>query len=248
MGKMRSPNYPSIGLSEGIKAIQQIWDKEKRTAVPIDVLGKAMGYTSVSGPVRTKVAALRKYGLLEQSGGNYKISELGMQILHSMPESQERRDAINIAAMRPESVRELYETHADASDEALKSYLLVRKSFSEAGAKQFIKAFRDTLSIANPSQSGYTPDEAADIAEADEMEQSLSESKEVVSYRKRNPNVRSLNVSSEPRKTFTWPLSKGVTAEVRFTGGEVQPSHLDLLAKYLELAKSAIETEDDRAE
>jgi hypothetical protein len=59
-----------------------------------------------------------------------------------------------------------------------------------------------------------------------------------------NPHVRALNVSSEPRKTFTWPPSKGVTAEVRFTGGEVQPSHLGLLAKYLELAKSAIETED----
>jgi hypothetical protein len=46
-------------------------------------------------------------------------------------------------------------------------------------------------------------------------------------------------------KVFTWPLSKGVIAEVKFTGGEVQPAHLDLLAKYLELAKSAIETEDE---
>jgi len=40
----------------------------------------------------------------------------------------------------------------------------------------------------------------------------------------------------------------GVTAEVRFTGGEVQRSHLIFLAKYLELAKSAIETEDNDAE
>jgi len=40
-------------------------------------------------------------------------------------------------------------------------------------------------------------------------------------------------------------LRQRVTAEVRFTGGEVQPSHLDLLAKYLELAKSAIETEEN---
>jgi len=45
-------------------------------------------------------------------------------------------------------------------------------------------------------------------------------------------------------KVFTWPLSKGVTAEVRFTGGEVNTSHLELLAKYLELAKLAIETSD----
>src|SRR5438874_13773328 len=119
MAKMRSPNYPAIGLSEAIKAIQQLWDREKRTPVGIDVVGKAMGYNSVSGPVRTKVAALRKYGLLDQLGGNYKISDLGMQILHSIPESDERRQAITIAALRPEAFKEIYDTHTHASDEAL---------------------------------------------------------------------------------------------------------------------------------
>ncbi len=65
MNRMRSPNYPAIGLDEAIKAVEVVWSKEKRTAVPIEVLGKAMGYKSVSGPVRTKTAALRKFGLLE---------------------------------------------------------------------------------------------------------------------------------------------------------------------------------------
>jgi hypothetical protein len=247
MGKMRSPNYPAIGLSEAIKAIQQIWDKEKRTAVPIDVLGKAMGYKSVSGPVRTKVAALRKYGLLEQSGGNYKVADLGMQILHSLPDSQERRDAINTASMRPEAFRELYATHADASDEALKSYLLVRKSFSEPGAKQFIKAFRDTLSIANPSADGYNPSQQEDEAEEDGMEQAVADKQEGVSYRKQDHNVHKVDMTRHSH-SFSWPVSRDVTAEVKFSGGILKASHLEALAKYLELAKSAIETEDDGTE
>src|SRR5208337_2955198 len=71
------------------------------------------------------------------------------------------------AAFRPELFRELFATHAEASDNALKSHLMVHKKFSDAGARQFIKAFRETLSLANPSKSDYdgsqegdNPDEA----------------------------------------------------------------------------------------
>jgi len=245
MAKMRSPNYPAIGLPEAIRSIKQIWDREKRTAVPNDVLGRAMGYTSVSGPVRTKIAALRKYGLLDQMGGNFKLSDLAMRILHSTPDSQELKDAINTAALRPEAFRELYQSHADASDDALKSHLLVRKNFSEAGAKQFIKAFRETLSIANPLETAYIPSEDEESAEDEAVETELASASETASHRKQNPSVRTLEVSRPNVKTFTWPLSRGVTAEVRFSGGDVQANHLDLLAKYLELAKSAIETDDD---
>jgi hypothetical protein len=43
-------------------------------------------------------------------------------------------------------------------------------------------------------------------------------------------------------------VSRDVTAEVKFTGGTLKAAHLEALAKYLELAKSAIETEDEEAE
>jgi len=154
MAKLRSPNYPAISLPEAVGEIQKVWTEEKRTAVPIDVLGKAMGYTSLSGPVRTKVAALRKYGLLEQQGGMYKLSDLAMHILHA-EDMKEREQALQAAALRPELFRELFTSHGDASDNALKSHLILHKKFSDAGAKQFIKAFRETLSLANPSKAGY---------------------------------------------------------------------------------------------
>jgi hypothetical protein len=44
-------------------------------------------------------------------------------------------------------------------------------------------------------------------------------------------------------RVFSWPLSKGVTAEVRLSGGEIRPSHLEMLRKYLELAESGWEPE-----
>lgn len=45
-------------------------------------------------------------------------------------------------------------------------------------------------------------------------------------------------------KVFSWPLSKGVTAEVKLTGTSITPAHLELLRSYLELAKQALQLEE----
>ena len=228
--KMRSPNYPSIGLPDALAEVQKIWDKEKRTAVSMDVLAAAMGYKSVSGPVRTKIAALRKYGLLDQTGGRYSLSEIAMKALHGQPEEQAQARAS--AAQRPELFREFITTHPDASDAALKSELVLRRSFSEAGAKQFIKAFRETMSIADPSKASYSG--AQDIEEPEDMPETVSA--------RLNPILTPPPAhSGEKRVSFNWPVSKDVVAEVTFRGGEVNVSHLKTLAKYLELMQSAIE-------
>jgi hypothetical protein len=46
--------------------------------------------------------------------------------------------------------------------------------------------------------------------------------------------------SAKTSRRFTWPLAKEITATVEFVGGEVSASHIDLLQKYLELAKLAV--------
>ena len=46
-------------------------------------------------------------------------------------------------------------------------------------------------------------------------------------------------------RVFSWPLSKDVSAEVRLSGGEIRSSHLEHLRKYLELAKDAMESEEE---
>lgn len=241
MAKMRSPNYPAIGLNEAVKAIEAIWEKEKRTAVPMNVLGKAMGYNSVSGPVRTKVAALRKYGLLEEVAGNYRLSDLAMQILHGEVHSPERSDALVTAAMRPEIFSELRATHLNASDEALKSFLLVKKGFSEAGVRQFIKAFRETMEVADEAGAGYIP--VTEPKDCESMAESQTDHQEA---KRRNPTVAPVALNEPARRvTFSLPVSKDVVAEVTFRGGEMKGAYLKTLAKYLELMQSAVETEGE---
>jgi len=232
MAKVRSPNYPAIGLGDAIKSLRLVWDKEKRTPVNLDVLTKAMGYSSPSGPARTKVAALRKYGLLEQHGSNYNVSQLGIEILYGQPDTQPK--AMATAAMRPELFRELYSAFPDASDGALRSHLITKLKFSDAGAQQFIKAYRETITIANPPKADYIPQNGEESEEA--MEQTLEQP---TSQRRGTP----VGTRGQSR-SFSWPVSKEVTAEVTFTGGNVNPAHIDRLAKYLELAKLALEEEE----
>jgi len=240
MAKERSPNYPAIGLSDAIAALKALYGKERRTSVPGLVAAKAFGYSSLSGPARVKLAALKKYGLLdgdERSG--LRVSELGMRILFP-PNGDDEDAARRDAAMKPELFRSLYENFADGSDDALRSHLITKLHFAPTGARQVIAAFRDTIKFANLEKADYN---ASDMSGKQETTTQAEEHAFDLASTYQRPQQRT---KTSPQ-VFTWPLSKGVTAEVRFSGGEVQPSHLDLLAKYLELAKSAIESEDDGA-
>jgi hypothetical protein len=137
--------------------------------------------------------------------------------------------------------RSLYDSFAEASDDALRSHLITRLHFAATGAKQVIAAFRDTILFANLQKSDYN---APDMTVKEETKSKASDYGAVIRdvFGPRAPQQVRPSASS---KVFMWPLSKGVTAEVRFSGGEVQKIHLDLLAKYLELAKTAMETEDE---
>ncbi len=231
--RMKSPNYPGIGLAQGINLVRELWNKEKRTPVTEEVAVKDMGYTSLNGATRTYLSALRKYGLIEGTDQGVRVSELGMRILHSPEGSPEHQKALQEAALKPELFRELYQTHIEASDENLKSFLILSKQFSPAGAKQFISAFRDTVALAKPSTASY--DASKPIEEGEAMTTARGDEFRAVA---------SLQIEKPGLRVFIWPLSREVSAEVRLTGQEIKSAHLERLRQYLELAKAAIESNE----
>lgn len=237
MAKLRSPNYPAVGLDDAVQAARAIWDKEKRTAVPAEVIAKAWGYSSLSGQPRTKIGALRKYGLLEERNGKLALSELGIRAVHHPAGSAEHLEAIQEAALRPDIFRELATTHLDASDTALRSHLVVDRRFSDAGAAQVIKAFRDTM-------------ETASVQAVPRDEQVPAESTREVRALPSGASGGSAS-STLPRTrvwSFSWPLARDVTAEVRITGEQLTAAHLERLAQYLKLATDALEDGDGDGE
>jgi hypothetical protein len=46
--------------------------------------------------------------------------------------------------------------------------------------------------------------------------------------------------ASHEDRTYRWPLGPGLSVEVRFSGADLGPSHIDLLREYLDLFKGAL--------
>jgi hypothetical protein len=236
--KMRSPNYPAIGLGKAVEFTRNLWNKEKRTPVPDELAVRAaFGYKGLSGPARANLSALKKYGLVEELNEGWRVSELGMQILHSPSDSEDYRRAIVEAARKPELFQELAATYLEASDDSLRSFLIVRKGFSEGGASQVIDAFRDTFSIAKLSEPPYNQPVTA-------QGETIMPETGTMNFVSKSPEL--LNKGAIPiTKTISCVLSREITAEVRFMGGEVKPSHLEMLRKHLELTKMAMEGDEN---
>jgi hypothetical protein len=86
----RSPNYPGYGLEVAVGFARQIYSKTKRIPAEMELLANALGSRGISGPVRSKVAALRHYGLLESdSRGGLKVSDRAMALIHRKPGDSE---------------------------------------------------------------------------------------------------------------------------------------------------------------
>lgn len=232
MATMRSPNYPAVGLSEAVELCRKIWDREKRSFAPPSVVVQAFGYSGLSGASRIKLAALKRYDLLEENeNGDVRLSDTAMQIIHHSDGSPEQIAGLRHAGLSPDLFRELHQTYPVASVDTLRSYLLTRKGFSDIGANACIEAFRDTQKVAKL--------EAVE-AESSSMSQTLEVIQSPVAMRPTSYQPAPATDTAE--MTFRWHLSRGVIAELKIIG-DAKPAHLALLKQYLDVAKSAMEIE-----
>jgi hypothetical protein len=226
--KERSPNYPSMTLTDAIGIVGRLYEKEKRTVLSPEDAAKALGYGALSGAARTTIAALRQYGLLENSGHGVRISDLAMDIVHQPAESAERRFAVASAAKKPALIAELIPTHADASDETIRAYLITKKKFSPEGAGRFVSAFRDALKLAGMDSSGE-PSEQPGAGAAGEGRVNTPPGK-TPKPPAQNPGVQ---------MQFTWPLSGDVVATLTVSR-QIETDDVDTLSDYFEIAKKAL--------
>ena len=108
----------------------QVFQKEHLHPTPKEVVAKALGYSGVNGASLGAISALLKYGLMDESGGSYKVTERAMAILH--PQTALEKDvAIQEAAMSPALFADLTQHFQGSlpSDENLRAFL-IRRGFS----------------------------------------------------------------------------------------------------------------------
>jgi hypothetical protein len=239
MTKHRSPNYPAHGLSDAVEMARQIYAKEKRSQSPGEIIAKALGYSSLSGNARVKIASLKKYGLLEgDEKRGMRLSDLAMLLLYpSSP--MEESDAIKTAALTPSLFKMLFDEKRGASDEAIVNFLVSKMDFSPGGAKQAVDAFRDTMSASGLTNFGYNTPETSDWTEAQSMQTDTRSASSTEAFAQPAAAPRSDVVN-----TWTWTLSmpRAVKADLRIIG-QVTKADVSRLKKQIEALEEAFEEE-----
>jgi hypothetical protein len=156
MAKDRSPNYPAFSLPAALQFAKKLYGKEGRTPSPLEAVAKALDYSSVSGPVRSKVAAMKQYGLVEEAPqGKMRVSERALRLIKHDPNDPQFLRLVREAALQPTLFAEIHQDYPGASDANLEIQLEAEKGFSKDGAARVIRSYRETASFAKLDNASY---------------------------------------------------------------------------------------------
>lgn len=145
MGRMRSPNFPSLTLEEALTAAKVIWDKNRKAPIPREAAAKDLGYAGLTGRSMTVLGALNQYGLIEITAkGQTRVTQTGEDIFIGYPESV-RRAAVTRAGRSPGLFRDIYEKYEGdiPGENAIRSFLF-QNGFTNEGVEKAIKSFAAT--------------------------------------------------------------------------------------------------------
>lgn len=207
----RSPSYPAISLERALERADSLYSVEKQYPTPVEIVVHHWGYSVMSGIASQHLAALKKFGLLEEEGSNsdrrVRISDLAVKIMKH-PVDGVRAEAIREAALLPTAHQELWAMYGPdlPPDRTLMWELTRNKGFSESGARELIKEYRETAAFADLFSTGRPGPVVDPSVEVNELQEELLE-----------PPVAPATVPRSVR-IVTEPASWSFTPERRTSG------------------------------
>jgi hypothetical protein len=255
--KARSPNYPAFGLGKAIDLVRKVHGSINHHKAPALVVVKAIGYSSMNGKSLSAISALKKYGLLEDVGKEFKVSKDALLILFEPIDSATRTSAIERAAFSPDLFAKLRIEFPGAlpSDELVRSYLL-QNGFLLTTVDQAIRAYRDTMELVSGISEGYNGTDEKSIANGDEtgipMEELALERSSGAPLTVMQPKAfpkSEVSATAGEREWLRGDLSKAKGIGYRLiVSGDVGPKEIGKLIKLLEAQKLVLDDEDEVSE
>jgi len=230
--RTRSPNYPMFSLGEALTKIKMVFENEKRNPTPPEVLYAHFGYKKESGTAGRAVSALKQYGLLDEKSGSYAVSDLAYSILFGEEGSVEKEENIRRAALKPLIFNDLIKAFPDGlpSDASLKAHLITKRGFNPDAVAEFIRLFKETISLAKVIPGEYS------VPSAEEPNMTSPEQQDASKPSIPPPAGTQIQVYnyglSQPRR---------VRAEVKLIGQEFRQDDIELLIENLLLLKKSFE-------
>lgn len=158
-GRQRSTNYPSMDLTWAEDVIRRAYSSgtANRTA-----LAQLVGHQDdTSGPARTKLAALKRFGFVEYQAGKVIITELGKRVAAPMP-GEDVTEALTQSFFNVATFKQMYDlcakritlTKDTLANTAMRQVKIVAKAapefvdvFSRSGARIGLVELLDEKSL-----------------------------------------------------------------------------------------------------
>jgi hypothetical protein len=239
MAKVRSPQYPAIGLKEAIEKVSAVYKKDYQTPTQRDVIASHMGYKSLNGKSLGVLSAIGKYGLLEGRGTEYRVSDLAVRIIAHQPGEPERIAGIQEAAAKPDLFVELDKRFADgkASDQAIRPYLLIQK-FIPSAADAAIRSYRETKRLVEGRTEVYDQADDQTARDAPPMQAKTPDPASGKDPRLPVPPPLSASATGE-----SWPFSVSLTEAGLEVGARIKSEgDVESLIQILQTMKPLLTT------
>jgi len=254
--QLRSPPFPFINLEKAIDRAAKLLEYSKGHPVRTASAVTAWGYQpKSSGGIQT-IAALKSFGLLNDSGSNddrtVQISELGRRLLRNPPPDV-RRQLLQQAALTPRVIG-LYWGKWGANrppDRDCLWELVDKRAFTEDAAAKFLSVYDSTISYAGFSDSDILSDEAEDMESDASVEELMMESGPQQQSQRpvrfaggEAPNPEATVLAGARKAVF--PLSEGDVTLI--FPASLSPDALEELSDYLEIFLRKAKRENQKNE
>lgn len=172
----RSPSYPAIPIKDAIDRAIVFFKKEGKHKATIATTAAHWGYSAASSGRLTTVAALKSYGLMEDSGEGAArkvyLTPLGLSIVQDERSVSPERDvAIRQAALLPKTMSDLWGKYGTdlPSNDTLSHYLKVERDFNPNAISDVIRIYKDNVVFAGLNDGlGADPDDGLGSSNGEE--------------------------------------------------------------------------------
>lgn len=145
--KPNSPKAPGIDLRSAVAEVAKVYSRYSHGSFTKGELASALGMSAGSGTFLSKSAALREYGLIEDTVGGERVSDIFRSVYQAPLGSNEVKRAAMVSLRHsPALERLLQQFDAKVPDErALSLRLETQERFNADRAKVVATAFRRSL-------------------------------------------------------------------------------------------------------
>jgi hypothetical protein len=172
--KHRSPSYPALDLETALHRAEQLEKVAGRHPAPMTAALSAWGYSAKSSNGPTTLAALKKFGLADDSGQGKNraivLTRLAQELLFYSRDRQSSDwiERVTTTALKPAIFATIWEKYGGKlpNDSVIEPWLVFELNFSESAAREVLRLFQKTIQFAKVESADLTATVSDDGADS----------------------------------------------------------------------------------